>query len=170
MRLARQLTSLLILPLVLPVILLATMASAQQLDTEPSLPPLFPHSDESNASTPTSPPSKKPLVLQGSVKTLDAAIEAERGTVNWYQWYLNARDYLSRTGGLPCELGTDIKFYKSGRIEALTPDPVCRLSLNWRNFPLPPETQLDAVILPVRSGAAPPASPEELMRRIQGHT
>ena len=48
-----------------------------------------------------SPPSeKKPLVLTGKVQTLQQAIESERATVDWYAWYLSAREYLWRTGGL----------------------------------------------------------------------
>jgi hypothetical protein len=114
-----------------------------------------------------SPSPQKPLVLSGKIETLQQAIESERNTVDWYAWYLAARDYLSRTGGLQCALGTPIKFYRNGEMEALTDELRCRASMLNRNFPLPPRTRLDAVILPVRRGTAPPASPDELYSRIR---
>jgi hypothetical protein len=114
----------------------------------------------------TSPAPGKPLVLTGKVQTLQQAIESEKDTVDWYGWYLSARDYLSQTGGLRCALGTPIKFYKNGLIEALTFDPHCIASVSGRHFPLPANTQLDALILPVRPGQGPPASRQEIYSRV----
>jgi hypothetical protein len=106
------------------------------------------------------------LVLTGQVQTLQQAMESESGSVDWYGWYLAARQYLERTGGLQCALGTPIKFYRQGRIEALSFNPICQASVSGRNFPLPYKTKLEALILPVRSGESPPASPQEIYTRI----
>ena len=111
-----------------------------------------------------------PRMLTGKVQTLQEAIESESGNVDWYAWYLSARAYLGRTGGLQCALGTPIKFYRNGQIEALSFNPLCQASVAGRRFPLPPKTKLEALILPVRAGEGPPASPEEIYTRIQsGH-
>jgi hypothetical protein len=100
------------------------------------------------------------------VKTYQEAATLEQD-IDWYAWYLSIRKYLDATGGLNhCVVGTPIKIYKQGRIEALSPDPLCRISVSWRHFPLPANTRLDALILPVRSGKLPPASPQELRNRI----
>lgn len=143
---------------------LAPLAFAQsgqddvQLDNSDMLKPLV--------DTSTQAPARKPLVLQGAVRTLQQAIEEERDTVDWYAWYLACRQYLSSTGGLPCPLGTPIKFYRNGHIEAQTFDTVCLQSVAGRRFALPGATRLDALILPVRHGNAPPASPQEIYSRI----
>lgn len=109
---------------------------------------------------------RPPMVLSGKVESLQAAMDLERNRVDWYGWYLSVREYLERTGGLPCRLGTPIRFYRNGRIEALTSEPGCRISVEHRRFLLPPETRLEAVILPVRRGTLPPASPAEIYSRI----
>lgn len=106
-------------------------------------------------------------VLTGKVQTLQQAIDSERDVVDWYSWYLSAREYISQTGGLRCALGTPIKFYRTGKMEALTFDTNCIASVTGRRFPLPPKTSLDALILPVRSGQGPPASPAEIYSRIR---
>jgi hypothetical protein len=111
-------------------------------------------------------PAPAPFVLNGKVESLQAAIDIERNRVDWYGWYLSVREYLERTGGLPCRLGTPIRFYRNGRIEALTSEPGCRISVERRRFRLPPETVLEAVVLPVRRGTLPPASPAEVYSRI----
>ncbi len=108
---------------------------------------------------------ERPRILQGGVQTLQQAIELETD-IDWYTWYLTAREYLSRTGGLQCPLGTSIKFHKTGKIEAMTPDAICMASVAGRNFPLPKKTRLSALILPFRNGNAPPATPDELYSRI----
>jgi hypothetical protein len=112
------------------------------------------------------PSANKPMMLTGKVQTLQQAIESEKDTVDWYAWYLSAREYLSQTGGLRCALGTPIKFYKNGQIEAMSFDPHCIDSVSGRHFPLPPKTQLDALILPVRPGQGPPASRQEIYSRV----
>ncbi len=106
-------------------------------------------------------------ILTGKVQTLQQAIESERDVVNWYAWYLSAREYIGQTGGLRCSLGTPIKFYRSGKMEALTFDTNCIASVTGRRFPLPLNTSLDALILPVRSGQGPPASRDEIYSRIR---
>jgi hypothetical protein len=106
-------------------------------------------------------------ILTGKVQTLQQAIESERDVVNWYAWYLSAREYIGQTGGLRCRLGTPIKFYRSGKMEALTFDTNCIASVTGRRFPLPANTSLDALILPVRSGQGPPASRDEIYSRIR---
>ncbi len=107
---------------------------------------------------------QKKVVLKGGVKTktLYDAIKDE-GHVNWYAWYMRAREYLGATGGIDCPLGTPIKFFKSGAVQPLSQLPMCRMSLMGRHVPLPKNTELEAVILPTRSGVAPPASKQELM-------
>lgn len=111
-----------------------------------------------------SPSSSK--VLTGQVQTLQQAIESEKDAVNWYAWYLAARQYISQTGGLRCALGTPIKFYRNGKMEALTYETSCIGSVIGKRFPLPGNTKLDALILPVRPGQGPPASPDEIYSRI----
>lgn len=113
-------------------------------------------------------PGKRTL-LTGQVQTLQEAMESEKDTVNWYGWYMACREYLARTGGLQCDLGTPIKFHRDGRIEALTMEPRCLSSSSWRRFALPRQTKLDAIILPVRQGNAPPATPAEILSRIQAY-
>lgn len=111
--------------------------------------------------------SSQSMMITGKVQTLQEAIESEKDTVNWYAWYLAARAYLGRTGGLRCPLGTPIKFYKNGRIEAMSFDPYCIASVTGRRFLLPQNTKLEALILPVRPGQGPPASPEEINARVK---
>lgn len=111
---------------------------------------------------------KPTTMITGKVQTLQQAIQSERDIVDWYGWYLAARSYLAGTGGIHCELGTAIKFYRNGYIEALSNEPACLGSLMGRRFPLPAKTRLDALILPVRSGSGPAASREEIYSRIQG--
>lgn len=106
------------------------------------------------------------VTLQAGVSRLDAAIEQEQD-VDWYKWYLMARDYIYRSGGIDCPLGTNIIFNKDGRMQAQSPFAYCQVSVGMMNFPLPKNTRLSAVILPTRPGKAPPASPEELIRRIR---
>ena len=105
-------------------------------------------------------------MITGQVQTLQQAMQSESGQVDWYAWYLAARQYLGQTGGLQCALGTPIKFYRNGEIEAMSFNPICQASVLGRRFPLPPQTKLDALILPVRSGEGPPATPEEIYHRI----
>lgn len=112
-------------------------------------------------------PAKTTMLNAQVVKTLQQAMEDEKGDVNWYAWYMAARAYLARAGGLRCALGTPIRFYRNGSVEASTFDPVCLASVAGRHFPLPAKTKLDVLILPVRAGEAPPASPEELYSRVK---
>ncbi|WP_373531945.1 hypothetical protein [Vampirovibrio sp.] len=112
----------------------------------------------SNASTP---------IITGKVQTLQQAIDSERDGVDWYAWYMAARTYIGKTGGLRCALGTPIKFYRSGKMEALTFDTGCIASVMGRRFPLPSSTTLDALILPVRAGQGPPATRDEIYSRIR---
>jgi hypothetical protein len=140
-----------------------------RLDTSDMLKPLVDTSQQplhGTANRQGASSSYKPVVLTGTVRTLQQAIEEEKDTVDWYAWYLACREYLSSTGGLPCALGTPIKFYRNGRIEAQTFDAVCLQSVEGRRFPLPAATRLDALILPVRHGNAPPASPQEIYSRV----
>lgn len=106
-------------------------------------------------------------LITGQVKTLQEAIDSEKNVVDWYGWYLAARTYISQSGGLRCPLGTPIKFYRNGKIEAITFDSACIGSVIGRRFPLPPNTQLDALILPVRPGQGPPATRDEIYSRIR---
>lgn len=111
--------------------------------------------------------SSQSRIITGQVKTLQEAIDSEKDVVDWYGWYLAARGYISQSGGLRCPLGTPIKFYRNGKIEALTFDSACMASVIGRRFPLPPNTQLDALILPVRPGQGPPATRDEIYSRIR---
>jgi hypothetical protein len=107
------------------------------------------------------------LLITGKVQTLQQAIESERDVVDWYGWYMSAREYIGKTGGLRCALGTPIKFYRNGKMEALTFDTSCIASVQGRRFPLPLNTQLDALVLPVRPGQAPPATRDEIYSRLR---
>lgn len=171
MRVTRAIPLLLLLPLV------AGMAMAQELDTsdlKPSGPPY--DSSKYDFTTGTTkiqpageaPAGKKTLTIQ--VKTLQDAMVAEKDFVDWYAWYLSARDYLSATGGLQCPVGTQIKFYKSGMIQAESLDPDCMASVTGKTFALPKTTKLDALLLPVRNGKEAPASPDELFSRIDSQS
>lgn len=145
------------------VISLSGFSDAQVLDLSQPVPqkvtPSIPNVDNMK--------KQQPMVLKGSIKTLDAAIREERDTVDWYRWYLQAREYLSRTGGFQCAIGTPIIFHKDGVIEPQSYSMLCLRSAAMKRFPLPKDTALSAVILPVRPGQGPPASPEELERRIR---
>lgn len=112
-------------------------------------------------------PASQTKLITGKVQTLQQAIESERGIVDWYVWYLSAREYISRSGGLRCSLGTPIKFFRNGRIEALTFDTACIGSVLGKRFPLPENTRLDALILPVRPGHGPPTSESEIYSRVR---
>lgn len=155
-----------------------------ELDQEAWLKPLVDHSQsEDTASRKLTPiegraarrgdlpvndaPGSSTRLITGKVETLQQAIESEKDTVDWYGWYLSAREYISRNGGLRCSLGTPIKFYRNGRIEALTFDTACVGSVLGKRFPLPESTRLDALILPVRPGHGPPASESEIYSRIR---
>jgi hypothetical protein len=105
-------------------------------------------------------------ILSGTV-SLQSAMAAEQGRVDWYGWYLKARQYIASHGGLRCEHGTPILFRKTGQMSAMTNDPMCQASTISKRFPLPVGTHVDTLILPTRPGAAPPASPEELMRFLE---
>lgn len=106
-------------------------------------------------------------LITGKVQTLQQAIDSERDGVDWYAWYMSARGYIGNTGGLRCALGTPIKFYRNGKMEALTFDTGCIASVQGRRFPLPANTSLDALILPVRPGEGPPATRDEIYSRIR---
>ncbi|MBK8190865.1 MAG: hypothetical protein IPK79_10495 [Vampirovibrionales bacterium] len=132
---------------------------AQELQVDPSLAPLNP------------PPVAKPaapIVLKGGVRTLDQAMVQERDAVDWYGWYLSCRDYLLQTGGFQCPLGSTIHFYRSGRLDTNSRDPLCRASVMSKHFPLPENTRIPVLALPIRRGADPPATPEEIQRRTRG--
>ena len=148
----------LIIGLFLLGLLLPYFAMAQQLEEDPAL------------KARRKPPVKeKPLVLRGNVTTLDDAIVQEKETVNWYGWYLSCRQYLGENGGLSCPLGTMIRFNKNGVTQAMSQDPACIISAAQKYFPLPPNTKLTAILLPVRSGQKPPASPQELLQQIRNN-
>ena len=153
------------------------VAGAQSFPPMPSDPELMlkPLVDRSgdpkdNEAEQTAPQPVSPKVITGQVKSLQQATLDERGLVDWYAWYLAAREYLGRMGGLQCALGTPIKFYRGGRIEAISFSPVCQASVAGRFFPLPAKTRLGAVILPVRAAESPPANPQEIYNRIPEHT
>jgi hypothetical protein len=113
------------------------------------------------------PAGTTPFVLTGRVENLENAIRIEHDEVDWYGWYLGARTYLSKWGGLDCAPGTPIKFYRNGVIEVDSTDIACMNSVAGKIYPLPAGTQLDAVILPVRLGKLPPASQPELFNHIK---
>lgn len=157
-------------------LLLCPSLGAQELDTS-ELTPKGPPYDNSKYDFSTGKPvssvapqknSDGKFVLSGKVQTLQQAIQSEQGSIDWYTWYLSVREYLKKTGNLnECDLGTEIVFYKDGRMDARSNDPFCVMSVRWRRFPLPKDTQLDALILPVRK-EADMASPEEIYGRVEG--
>lgn len=133
------------------------LTHAQVLEVDPAL--------EKKTEPPKQASSSK-IILKGSVTTLENAIIQEKDRVDWYQWYLSCRTYLAQSGGFACPIGTLIQFNKNGTTQTNSTNPVCIQSVISKRFPLPKTTQLRAVILPVRSGAAPPAPPSELYRYI----
>ncbi|MBY0403842.1 MAG: hypothetical protein K2X66_08075 [Cyanobacteria bacterium] len=178
--------------LLLCLLFLVPVSYTQVLEKDPSLegtprnnsnnnlPPLNPtvsspgnfYSDPSqqrpsNASPPNTSPSPK-IILKGNVTTLDTAMIQEKDLVDWYGWYMSCREYLIYSGGFRCPIGTMIRFNRNGQMTALSNDFACRVSVAQKLFPLPKQTKLDAILLPVRSAKAPPASPEELYQRLKG--
>jgi hypothetical protein len=117
---------------------------------------------------PSNPVPSPKIILKGNVTTLDSALIQEKGLVDWYGWYMSCREYLIYSGGFRCPIGTMIRFNRNGQMTALTNDFACRVSVAQKLFPLPRQTKLDAILLPVRSAKAPPASPEELYQRLKG--
>ncbi|MEB3245788.1 MAG: hypothetical protein VKJ06_07380 [Vampirovibrionales bacterium] len=107
--------------------------------------------------------------IMTGVITYDEAEQQERGTVAWYNWYMEARAYIASHGGLACAPGTPIVFSKSGQIRALSEDEACLASVAFKQFAIPAESQLPAIILPVRSHKLPPAAPDELSRLLGSH-
>lgn len=151
-------------------VILKPLVDTQQFDLQPAQAPLFKgdaYQQKDAAMVPVG--QSNGMVLTGKVQTLQQAIVSESGQVDWYAWYLAARQYLGSTGGLQCALGTPIKFYRNGLIEAMSFSPVCQASVAGRMFPLPSKTKLDALILPVRPGEGPPASPQEIYSRIKAN-
>jgi hypothetical protein len=146
-----------------PLVDTSRQSGLQDAPTNAAAPSLYGQARQTQDNTPS---PEHPLVLNAKVQTLQQAIESERFLVDWYAWYLSLREYLSRSGGLHCPLGTPIKFYRNGRMEAMSDEPRCRISVATRSFLLPPQTRLDAILLPVRRGTAPPASRNELYTRI----
>ncbi|MBX2860106.1 MAG: hypothetical protein KTR14_02655 [Vampirovibrio sp.] len=112
------------------------------------------------------PETSKKQVLQGGISTLQGAIEQEAGLVDWYGWYLKVRAYLRSTGGFQCSVGTPIRFYKGGKVEAKSSSLACVRSAAIKYFPLPKETKLKAVVFPVRGPKMPAATPEEVEYRV----
>ncbi|MBY0449930.1 MAG: hypothetical protein K2X01_04820 [Cyanobacteria bacterium] len=146
------------------VLILAGLVTAflpvysQVLQDDPAL--LAPKSQPDNIT-----PQSLPKILQGGVSTFESAVAAEQD-VDWYRWYLDCRNYLAATGGLNCRIGTQLKIYKNGLMEALTEDTACVNSAGSRMFALPKATALDAIILPVRNGKLPPASRSEFLKHL----
>lgn len=148
---------------VMMILAYPSVCFAETQSASPELMPFTPLKQSSPA--PQSNQSKQGFVLHGSVFSIQDAM-AEESHINWYQWYLSARNYLAQTGGLNCPLGTPIVFYKSGQIGAKTTSARCLQSISGRFYPLPKQTRLQALFLPVRSGKAPPASVEEIQWRV----
>jgi hypothetical protein len=126
----------------------------------------IPSSYSPGQNTATSKP-QAPKMLTGRVESIENAMQIEQGEVDWYDWYLSARNYLAEMGGLDCLPGTPIKFHRTGTIEAQSQDMICQLSVREKFFPLPEMTQLEAVILPVRRKVVPPATRDELYSNIR---
>lgn len=112
--------------------------------------------------------SSNKMVLKGNVTTLDTAMIQEKDIVDWYGWYMACRQYLVQTGGIQCSIGTMIRFNRNGYMTALTAEPACILSVSQKVFPLPRNTKVDGILLPVRSARSAPASPDELYRYLKG--
>jgi hypothetical protein len=146
-----------ILKALLPVLmagLVGLPAPAQQLEEDPYL------QRSSVTKQQTQPP-----VLTGEV-SVESAMVMEQD-VDWYAWYLAARRHVAEHGGFSdCPLGTMIRFHKNGYVEALSNKPACRFSAALKRFPLPADSRLKAILLPVRSGKLPPASPTELYQHL----
>lgn len=140
-------------------------AFAQELEEDPAFPP---SSQQTPSQTQIQRDESGKFIIKGSIQTLEAAIDAEKGSVDWYGWYLEAREHITKRGGLACQAGTLLTFRRNGQVQAKTLDPKCLLSIEKIHFPLPETTALDAVVLPVRSGALPPAPPSEIYQRTEG--
>lgn len=127
-------------------------APGQQLMDDPTIRPMRP---------------AQPKILEGGVSTLEAAIEEEGASIDWYAWYLSAREYLKLTGGFQCPLRTEIRFYRTGRITAVSNDPYCAMSASAKHFPLPEGTKIKVLVLPVRSPLEDPATRDEILHQAQ---
>jgi len=113
----------------------------------------------------------KRVVLQGGVSlddamALEGRIQSGKQAIDWYGWYLSARESITERGGLQCKLGTLIRINKAGLFQASSPDPDCQKSVARQWFPLPQNSHIPVIILPVRSGAWQPMSEQELLRRV----
>jgi hypothetical protein len=106
------------------------------------------------------------VVLQGGV-SLDNAMAQEGQRVDWYAWYLKARQSIMANGGLQCPLGTLIIISKQGLFKTDSPYKTCQQSVDRQRSPLPANSQLSYIVLPVRDGAWHPMSPPELLERVQ---
>lgn len=126
--------------------------------------------DDPALQKPTAPQRQSPKVLQGGVSTLESVIQQEGRYIDWYGWYMGARQYLAEHGGFKCPRGTPIYFFKDGHLDTPSNDWMCLLSVRTKNFPLPTQTAVEILVLPTRQWEEPPASPEEILRRTRSAT
>jgi hypothetical protein len=145
---------------------------AQMLEPDPVLeemkkPPITSPSPPTQKKTESKSQSPK-ITLKGNITTLDTALIQEADTVDWYGWYMGCRKYLILTGGIQCPVGTKIRFNRGGLMTPYSNDSDCIQSVLSKRFPLPTNTKLEGIILPVRSSRVPPASPQELYNLLKG--
>jgi hypothetical protein len=140
---------------------------AQMLEPDPVIEEM--KKPQINSPNPPNPKTPSPkITLKGNITTLDTALIQEADTVDWYGWYMACRKYLILTGGIQCPVGTKIRFNKGGLMTPYSNDTDCIQSVLSKRFPLPTNTKLEGVILPVRSSRVPPASPQELYNLLKG--
>jgi hypothetical protein len=138
----------------------------EDMKKPPIPPPNVPGAPAQPSSTSKTPTPK--ITLKGNITTLDTALIQEADTVDWYGWYMACRKYLILTGGIQCSVGTKIRFNRGGLMTPYSSDPDCVQSVLSKRFPLPTNTKLEGVILPVRSSRVPPASLQELYNLLKG--
>lgn len=91
---------------------------------------------------------------------------ASSDTVDWYDWYRNLHGYLNSVGGVLCSPGTDLRFHQDGRITAVSRDAICLASLENLNYPLPENTPVQVLSLPIRKHSYWPLSHRALRELI----
>ncbi|WP_373531944.1 hypothetical protein [Vampirovibrio sp.] len=85
---------------------------------------------------------------------------------NWYDWYRNLHGYLSSEGGVLCSPGTELQFHTDGKITAVSRDAACVASLAGLSYPLPENTSVSQLSLPIRKYSGWPLSSRALQQLV----
>lgn len=98
------------------------------------------------------------LLALGVTVAVGTPAQAQNQFVNWYDWYRDLRGYFSSVGGVLCAPGTELQFYRDGRITATSRDATCLASLDGLHYPLPQNAPVRTLSLTIRQHSAWPMS------------